>query len=460
MTAAYDYDLFVIGAGSGGVRAARLAASEHGQKVAIAEEYRVGGTCVIRGCVPKKFLVYASEFGKYFDHARGYGWSSEKPDFSWQKLIEAKDAEINRLSAIYWRNLENSGVEIIEDRAVFEDAHTLRLVKSNRTLTARTILIATGGRPNRPEELQGHELGFTSDEAFHLKGLPARLIIAGGGYIAVEFAHIFAGLGVKTCLVYRGPEVLRGFDQDVRIAVHEGMKRAGIHVVTNAVLSKLEKTDDHIRAELSDGTSLDTDAVMFAIGRSAHTKGLGLDNAGVEISPLGGVVVDALSRTNVHHIYAVGDVTNRLELTPVAIREAIAFVKTAFGGEDTAYDHTNVPTAVFTQPPVGTVGLTEAEARKAFGKIDVYKTAFRPMKHMLTGDETRVIMKLIVRADTQVVVGCHMVGDDAPEIIQLAGIAVKAGLTKAAWDSTCAVHPSVAEEFVTMKTPYTPEELK
>ena len=411
--------------------------------------------------MPKKFLVYASEYGKHFKHAQGYGWQSVSPEFSWQQLIEAKDQEIGRLSAIYWRNLENAGVEIIEDRAVFEDAQTLRLEKSGRTVTAEKILIATGGRPNTPDDLEGVELAFTSDEAFHLKELPRRIIIAGGGYIACEISQIFAGLGVDTCLLYRGEEILRGFDQDVRISVHENLKRSGVHVMTKAVFTRLSKTGDGaIRAEMSNGHEMETDAVMFAIGRSGHTKGLGLENVGVETFGQGSVKVDDYSRTSVDHIYAVGDVTHRVELTPVAIREAVAFARTAFGGEPTAYDHANIPSAIFTQPPVGTVGMTEAEARKAFGQIDIYRTKFRPMKHMLTGDETRVMMKLVVRRGDDVVVGCHIVGDDAPEMIQLAGIAIKAGLTKQAWDDTCAVHPTIAEELVTMKVPYVPEELK
>jgi glutathione reductase (NADPH) len=450
----YDYDLFVIGAGSGGVRAARLASAKHGKRVAVAEEHRVGGTCVIRGCIPKKLLVYASEFSSHFAHAEGYGWSVGRTRFDWRKLIAAKDAEIDRLSGIYWRNLENAGVEVIEERAVFEDPHTLRLAKSGRTVTAETILIATGARPYRPLELEGQKLAFTSNEAFYLKALPKHIVVAGGGYIACEFAAIFNGLGVEVCLLYRGDTVLRGFDMDIRTEVHAELARKGVRVITHAVFTKLEKTDAGLRAHLSNDTHIDADAVMFAIGRDPNTEGLGLEAAGVATGEKDAVAVDEFSRTNVPHIYAVGDVTDRLALTPVAIREAEAFVKTAFGGAPTAFDRRTVPSAVFTQPQVGTVGYAEADARKAFGEIEVYKTRFRPMRHILPGDEERTMMKLVVRKKDQVVVGCHIVGPEAGEMIQLAGIAVKAGLTKQAWDDTCAVHPTVAEELVTLREPW------
>jgi glutathione reductase (NADPH) len=451
----YDYDLFVIGAGSGGVRAARLAAANYKKRVGVAEEFRVGGTCVIRGCIPKKMLVYASEFSAHFEHARGYGWSVGRTRFDWAKLIGAKNAEIDRLSGIYWRNLENAGVEVIEDRAVFEDPHTLRLVKSDRTVTAETILIATGAAPYRPLALEGQELAFTSNEAFHLEALPKRIVVAGGGYIACEFAAIFNGLGVEVCLLYRGDTVLRGFDMDIRTEVHAELARKGVRVITHAVFDKIEKTaEGGLRAQLSNKTRIDCDAVMFAIGRVPNTEGLGLEAAGVELDGEGAVKVDAYSRTAAAHVYAVGDVTDRLALTPVAIREAEAFVKTACAGQPTAFDHRLVPSAVFTQPQVGTVGHAEADARKAFGEVDIYKTRFRPMKHILPGDEERTMMKLVVRRKDQVVVGCHIVGPEAGELIQLAGIAVKAGLTKQAWDDTCAVHPTVAEELVTMREPW------
>ena len=458
----YDVDLFVIGAGSGGVRAARLASSTYGARVAIAEEDRFGGTCVVRGCVPKKLLVYAAEYGHAFDHARGYGWEAGEPTFDWSRLITNKDAEIDRLTAIYRRNLENAGVEIHRERAVVVGPHRVKLGRSGREISAKTVLIATGGTPWRPLDLPGQELGITSNEAFHLPRLPRHVIVAGGGYIACEFAGIFAGLGVETCLLYRGDTVLRGFDMDVRTAVHAELKRKGIRVITQAIFERIEERPGearHLRATLSNGAVIDADCIMFAIGRTPNTAGLGLETAGVQLDDKGAVIVDPTSRTNVDHIYAIGDVTDRVALTPVAIREAIAFAKTAFGGTPTAYDHTNIPTAVFTQPPVGVVGLTEADARRAFGEVDIYKTNFRPMKHMLTGDEERVLMKLVVRRSDQVVVGVHMVGIDAPEIIQMAGIAVKAGLTKSAWDDTCAVHPTVAEEFVTLKEPWRAPEL-
>ncbi|MCG8443455.1 MAG: FAD-dependent oxidoreductase, partial [Caulobacterales bacterium] len=320
----YDYDLFVIGAGSGGVRAARLAASMHGKRVAVAEEHRVGGTCVIRGCVPKKYLVYASEFGHAFEHAKGYGWTAGEPRFDWRTLIARKDAEIDRLSAIYWRNLDNAGVEIIEDRAVFEDAHALRLVNQNRTVTAETILIATGSTPFRPWELEGQELGITSNEAFHLDQLPRHVIVAGGGYIACEFAGIFNGLGSETCLLYRRDTVLRGFDMDVRMAVHSELKRKGVRVITHAVFERLEKTESGVRAHLNNGACIDTDCVMYAIGRVPKTEGLGLEAAGVAMTEKGAVKVDDYSQTTAPHIYAIGDVTDRLQLTPVAIREGAA----------------------------------------------------------------------------------------------------------------------------------------
>lgn len=456
----YDYDLFVIGAGSGGVRAARLASGLYGAKAAIAEEHRVGGTCVIRGCVPKKYLVYASEFGHAFAQAKGYGWSADNPRLDWEALKANIDAEVDRLSGIYWRNLENSGVEVVEDRAVFEDAHTLRLVRQDRTVTAKTILIATGSAPHKPHELEGVEHAITSNEAFHLERLPKHVIVAGGGYIACEFAMIFNGLGVETCLLYRGDTVLRGFDMDVRATVHDELHRKGVRVITHAVFDRLEDLGGgNIRAHISNGAHIDADCVMFAVGRIPATAGLGLEAAGVATSEKGAVVVDAYSKTSVDNIYAVGDVTDRVQLTPVAIREGAAFARTVFGGEPTAYDHRMIPSAVFTQPPAGVVGWTEAEARREFGEIDVYKTDFRAMKHILTGDEERVMMKLVVRRADQVVLGCHVVGPDAGEIIQLAGVAVKAGLTKHAWDETCAVHPTVAEELVTLREPYIPPEL-
>lgn len=456
----FDYDLFVIGAGSGGVRASRMAKMHGAGKVAIAEEYRPGGTCVIRGCVPKKLLVYASEFAKTFKLAEGYGWTVGETAFSWEKLIAAKDDEIGRLSGIYARNLANTGVELIEERAELVDAHTVKLVKSGRTVSAHHILIAVGGTPYIPE-IEGAELGITSNEAFHLESLPKHVVIAGGGYIACEFAQIFAGLGVGVCQVYRGDTVLRGFDDDIRSTVHEELVRSGVHVITRTVFERIEDLGEgRKRVHLDNGQHIDTDVVMYAIGRTPYVDGLGLEKAGVELDDKGAIKVDAFSKTSVDTIYAVGDVTNRVNLTPVAIREGAAFAATVFGGKPTAYDHNDIASAVFTQPPVGSVGLSEADARKKFAQIDIYKTSFRPMKQSFSKDASRMMMKLVVDGETDRVLGVHIVGPDAPEMIQLAGIAVKAGLTKDQFDAACAVHPTSAEELVTMKEKWTPPELK
>jgi glutathione reductase (NADPH) len=458
---AYDFDLFVIGGGSGGVRAARIAALA-GAKVAVAEEYRMGGTCVIRGCVPKKFMVYASQYGKDITKSAGYGWRVGDISYDHGSFIAGMHAEVDRLSGIYFRNLKNAGVDIFEERAEFVDAHTLRLKTSGKTITAEKILIAVGGAPWRPspEELPGVEHTITSNEVFHLEDLPKHIVIAGGGYIAVEFAHIFAGLGVKTCLVYRGEEVLRGFDADVRTAVHEGLKEAGVRVVTGAVFETIEKregTDLPLHVSLSNGSHIDADVVMMAVGRRPNTEGLGCDAAGVALDDKGAVIVDEWSKTNVGNVWAVGDVTDRVALTPVAIREGHAFADTEFGGNAWHFDHSDIATAVFSQPEVGTVGLSEEEARKAHGDVDIYKANFKPMKNALNGDTSRVLMKLVVRQSDEKVLGVHMVGDDAAEIIQAIGIAIKMGVTKPDFDRTCAVHPSVAEELVTMRTKWVPE---
>ncbi|MBI1339659.1 glutathione-disulfide reductase [bacterium] len=454
----YDFDLFTIGAGSGGVRASRIAALS-GARVAVAEEHRPGGTCVIRGCVPKKFMVYASEYGRSIEHMKGYGWTARDVRYDHAAFMGALHREVDRLSAIYRRNLVNAGAELFDDRAELIDAHTVRLVKAGRSITAETILIATGGTPWRPLDLPGQEHAITSDEVFHLETLPDHIVIAGGGYIAVEFAFIFAGLGVKTCLVYRGDTVLRGFDDDIRVHVHEELKRKGVSVYTNTVFREIEKRGEGaggIRCHLTNGERIDCDVVMLAIGRTPKTSGLGLDAAGVATRENGAVAVDAFSRTNVPSIFAVGDVTDRLNLTPVAIREGHAFADTEFNGRPTSFDHVDVPTAVFSQPPVGTVGLSEAEARRTHGKVDIYKTTFRPMKDMLTGDEERVLMKIVVNAADDRVVGVHICGPDAPEIIQAVGVAVKMGATKADFDRTCALHPSIAEELVTMREKWLP----
>jgi glutathione reductase (NADPH) len=451
--ATYDYDLFVIGAGSGGVRAARLAALS-GARVAIAEEYRVGGTCVIRGCVPKKFMVYASEFSQAFKTARGFGWTIGETSFDWARFLEAKDIEIARLSGVYVTNLMNAGVEIFNTRAEFADPHTLRLTDGDRSVTAARVLIATGGRPTLPKDLPGVEFAITSNEAFHLERLPEKILIVGGGYIAVEFAGIFNGLGVDTTLIYRGPNILRGFDDDVRTHLAGEMERRGITVILGCQHSGLEKTAAGVVSHLSSGHSHLTDVVMFATGREPYTAGLGLEAAGVTLAPGGAVVVDEYSRTNVEHIWAVGDVTDRINLTPVAIREGAAFAETEFRGNPTAFDHDTVASAVFSQPPIGAVGLTEAQARHGRRKIDIYRSVFRPMKTTFYGGEERMLMKLVVDAAFGQVLGCHIVGPDAPEMIQMAAIAIKLGVTKAQWDSTCAVHPTAAEELVTMREPY------
>ena len=458
----YDYDLFVIGAGSGGVRAARLAALD-GKRVGVAEEHRAGGTCVIRGCVPKKFMVMASEVSHALEIAEGYGWTIEGATFDWPKFLETKDVEIARLSGIYAANLGKAGADLIHGRAVLKDAHTVEILAREggaaRTYTADKILIATGGRPWVPPQLPGVELAITSEQAFHLPELPRRILIAGGGYIAVEFAGIFAGLGVETTLIYRGPNILRGFDDDVRAHLAAEIEKRGVKVILGCQHDRLEKTATGIVNHLSNGMALETDVVMFATGRIPYVKDLGLETAGVELTDAGAIKVDDWSRTTADNIWAIGDVTDRMNLTPVAIREAVAFHSTVFRDQPLRFDYEAVATAVFSQPPVGTVGLSEPEARRACARgVDVYMTRFRPMKYAFTGSDERMLMKLVVDRDTQRVVGVHIVGPDAPEIIQLAAVAVKAGLTKAQWDATCAVHPTVAEELVTMREPVRPDQ--
>jgi glutathione reductase (NADPH) len=455
----YDYDLFVIGAGSGGVRAARLAAMS-GARVAVAEEYRVGGTCVVRGCIPKKLMVYASEFPKLFELAKGYGWSGqEAAKFDWKTFLVAKDIEISRLSGIYVANLTKAGVDILKGKARFTGPHTLEIEGHPKPVTAAKILIATGGRPKLPE-VPGVEHAITSDQAFHLENLPKRIVVVGGGYIAVEFACIFHGLGVETTLVYRGSNVLRGFDEDVRSHIADEFRKRGLRVALSCSHSSIEKTSTGLLSCLSEGMKIESDQVMFATGREPYVEGLGLETVGVELTEGGAIKVDDQSRTNVPHIWAVGDVTDRINLTPVAIREGQAFAETEFYNRPMIFDHQDVATAVFSQPPVGVVGLTEAEARHQYGGgVDVYLTRFRPMKTGFAGSEERMLMKLVVEAKSGRVLGVHIVGPDAAEMIQLAAIAVKAGLTKAQWDATCAVHPTAAEELVTLREKYIPPEL-
>jgi glutathione reductase (NADPH) len=445
----FDYDLFVIGAGSGGTRAARISA-KHGARVAVAEEYRVGGTCVIRGCVPKKLFVYASKFAEEFEDAVGFGWSSEKVSFDWQKLLANKDKEIDRLNKAYIRGIESSGGHIIQERAVIKDRNTVRLA-SGREVTAKFILVATGATPFVPRHLPGHELAITSNEAFHLERLPKRIIIVGGGYIAVEFAGIFNGLGVETVLVYRGEQILRGFDMEVRNHVATEMKKKGIEIRAHADIAEIVRSGDGVRVTLNDGAAFGANHIMFATGRIPNTDGIGLENVGIARNVHHAIPVDAHSRTVVENIYAVGDVTNRINLTPVAIREGHAFADTVFGGKSVAVDHSLVPTAVFSQPEIGTVGLSEEKARETRKAIDIYKTSFRPMKHTLSGRDERMFMKLVVDGESDKVLGCHIIGPDAGEMAQLLGIAITCGATKTQFDATLAVHPTAAEELVTMR---------
>ncbi len=447
--AQFDVDLFVIGAGSGGVRAARIAA-EHGARVMVAEEYRVGGTCVIRGCVPKKLLVYASRFAYEFEEAAAFGWTIKGAKFDWAALIANKDREIARLEAAYRATLGRNKVGIVESRAVVEDPHTVRILKSGVRVTVGHILVATGGHPVLPR-IPGIDLAISSNEAFHLKKLPRRIVIVGAGYIGLEFATIFAGLGSHVTLVHRGDEILRGFDDDVRHHVRVEMQERGIQFVLKHEVSAIEKKGRVLCARLSDGAAHEVDQVMFATGRRANTANMGLEAAGVVIDGKGAIAVDENSRTTVPSIYAIGDVTDRLQLTPVAIREGHAFSDSVFGNKPWSLDRTNVATAVFSEPEIGTVGLTETEAREGGREIDIYRTSFRPMKSTMSGRATTVLMKLVVDRASDRVLGVHIVGEAAAEMIQMVAIAVKMGATKAALDATVALHPTAAEELVTLR---------
>ena len=450
--AEFDVDLFVIGGGSGGVRAARIAAG-YGARVMVAEEYRMGGTCVIRGCVPKKLFVMGSHVQQEIEDAAGFGWTIPEASFDWPTLIKNKDKEIARLEAAYTINVEKSGAEIVKTRAVIEDAHTLRLADGKR-ITARTILIATGGAPNHGAVIPGIEHVISSNEAFHLETLPRRVLIQGGGYIALEFACIFAGFGSDVTVVYRGDNILRGFDEDVRTHLRAEMEKRGITILTGCTVTKVDRHGEGYTSHLSNGSSIASEQVMFAIGRHPNVGKLGLERAGVAINPHnGGIAVDGWSKTSVPNIYAIGDVTHRYNLTPVAIREGHAFADTVFGKRPVQVDHASIPTAVFTQPEVGTVGLTEAEARAQFSHVDIYKTTFRPIKATMSGRDTRVLMKLVVDGLTDRVLGCHIVGDAAAELTQVVAIAIKMKATKADFDATVALHPTAAEELVTMRTP-------
>lgn len=446
----FDYDFFVIGGGSGGVRAARIASAEGGARVALAEESRMGGTCVIRGCVPKKLMVYASEMPQAMAEARAYGWDVQPGAFDWSRFRAALETELDRLEAAYRNTLKNAGVQVFDARAWLVDPHTVAL-STGQQLTARHILIATGGHPFVPS-IPGADLAVTSNEMFHLSALPGSALIVGGGFIASEFACILNGFGVKVMQVYRGDEILRGFDNEARAHVAAGMERAGITIVRNVDVTALHRTGGQIAADCSDGRRRSADLVLYATGRRPNTAGLGLEALGVGIKPSGAVVVDAYSQTGVPSIFAVGDVTGRINLTPVAIREGHALADTLFAARPTRVDHDQVPSAVFTQPELGTVGLTEEEAA-ARGPAEIYVAKFRPMRTAFAAMPDQTLMKLVVCAQSRIVLGCHIVGPSAGEMIQLAAIAVRMGATKEDFDRTVAVHPTASEELVTMKRP-------
>jgi glutathione reductase (NADPH) len=445
--AEYDFDMFTIGAGSGGVASSRRAGS-HGARVAICEDSRVGGTCVIRGCVPKKLLVYGSHFHGDFEDAAGYGWTIEGTRLDWARLIANKNKEIDRLNSVYIRLLRDSGVKLLEGRGRVVDAHTVEV--GGKTYTAKYILVATGSRPHMPE-VRGIEHAISSNEALELKSLPRRIVVVGGGYIGVEFAGIFNAVGSKVTMVIRGDTVLRGFDDDIRSTLTAEMRKKGIEIRAESFIEDIEKRGDVLSLMTKTGETIEADVVLYATGRIPNTKGLGLAEVGVQLDELGAVAVDEGSRTAVESIYAVGDCTNRLNLTPVAIAEGRAVAESLFNNRPMVMSHKDVPSAVFSQPPVGTVGLSEAQARVVYGGVDVYVTSFRALKHTLSGRDERTMMKLVVEKAGQRVVGCHMVGADAPEIIQGFAVAVKCGATKAQFDSTVGIHPSAAEEFVTMR---------
>jgi glutathione reductase (NADPH) len=447
----FDYDLFVIGGGSGGVRAARMAA-QSGARVGVAEEFRFGGTCVIRGCVPKKLLVYASAFSEAFEDAEGFGWTVGARSFDWSKLIAAKDAEISRLEGIYARNLEAAGCELHRCRASVTGPHSVRLATHGHEVTASHILIATGGRPFVPDFPGAHH-AITSNEVFDLAALPEKVVVVGGGYIACEFAGILNGMGATVTQVYRGEQILRGFDRDVRDHVAEEMRKKGIDLLVETDVTAIERDGDtRLSVQLTSDEVLHADAVLYATGRIPNTDGLGLEDAGVKLGPKGEVQVDAWSQTVVPSIFAVGDVTDRLALTPVAIREGAAFADTIFNATPTRADHSLVATAVFTQPEIGTVGLSEEQAREE-GEVEIYRATFRPMLATISGRDEKMLMKLIVDKADRKVLGCHIVGHGAGEMIQLAGVALKMGATKEDFDRTVAVHPTAAEELVTMRDP-------
>jgi glutathione reductase (NADPH) len=447
---AYNFDLFVIGAGSGGVRAARIAAG-HGARVGICESSRVGGTCVIRGCVPKKLLSYAAHFAEEFEDAEGYGWEVGEKRFDWSRLIANKDREIDRLNKVYLSLLENAGVRLFPVHGKLLDPHRIQL--GDEVVSADKILVATGARPWIPD-IPGAELGITSDEAFHLESLPERVVVIGGGFIACEFAAIFNGLGSSVIQVYRGEQILRGFDMDVRHTLAGEMQKKGIEIRLNTNPTELiRQVEGPITVKFDDGSELLADTVMFATGRVPNVRGLGLEDAGVHALPGGMIPVDEFSRTNLENVFAVGDVTNRVNLTPVALMEGHAFADSEFGGNRRPVNHRFVPSAVFSHPPVATVGFTQTDAEVHYGKLDVYKSVFRPLKHTLSGRPEKTMMKLLVQASSGKVVGLHVVGMDAPEIVQGFAVAIKSGLTKQQFDLTIGIHPTAAEELVTMRVP-------
>ena len=446
----FDFDLFVIGAGSGGVRAARIAAG-YGARVGICESSRVGGTCVIRGCVPKKLLSYAAHFAEEFEDAAGYGWEVGERRFSWSRLIANKDREIDRLNQVYLRLLSDSGVALYNGHGKFLDSHRVQVGED--IISAEKILIATGGHPWKPE-IPGAEFGITSDEAFHLESLPERVIVVGGGFIACEFAGIFNGLGSEVVQVYRGEQILRGFDHDVQNTLAREMGKKGIDIKLHLNVIELSKdADGQITAKLDDGSELQADTVMFATGRVPNVRGLGLRDAGVHVLPSGVIPVNEYSRTNLPNVFAVGDVTNRVNLTPVALMEGHAFADSEFGGNSRDVNHVFIPSAVFSHPPVGTVGYSQSEASMHYGELDIYRSEFTPMKHTLSGRDEKTMMKLLVQTSSDKVVGLHVVGMDAPEIVQGFAVAIKSGLTKQQFDQTTGIHPTSAEELVTMRTP-------
>ena len=445
--ASYDYDLIVIGAGSGGVRAARIASS-HGARVAIVEEYRVGGTCVIRGCVPKKLLVFGSHYREDLEDAASYGWLGVEPRFDWPTLRDNVQREVTRLNGAYTATLEKHRVEILLERATFLDAHTLRA--GARRISARYVLVATGGHPITPS-FPGAELGFNSNDAFLLERLPRRLLVCGGGYSATEFAGIFSGLGVEVTQLYRGQLILKGWDAELREKLQAAYSDKGIRMRLGAEIALIARGASGLVVTLKDGSTIETDGVMHGVGRQPNTTGLALEHAGVEVDPWGAVKVDKMSKSSADHVYAIGDVTNRLQLTPIAIREGHAFADTVFGGAPWSVDHTHVPTAVFSQPALASVGMTEEAALASGFELRVFRSDFRPMRHTISGRKERTICKLVVDAKTDKVLGAHMLGSEAPEIIQSLAVAVRMGATKKDFDQTVALHPTVAEEFVLMR---------